>query len=211
MKLLPRDKLTKTGPVDYADWNYRPVLGQIQRIRFALALSLLPAHSKRVLEIGYGSGVFMPSLSRISSEVYGIDVHGEARSVNAALESVGVNAHLTQVRAEDLPFHDQMFDAVTAVSSLEFVSDLDAVCCQITRVLKRSGSFVVVTPGHSALLDFGLKALTGKSAKQDFGDRRERIIPTLLKHFSVERKRVVPPAGGAILSLYVALRLRRSA
>jgi hypothetical protein len=40
-------------------------------------------------------------------------------------------------------------------------------------------------PGHSPVLDAGLKILTGNSASRDFGDRREQIVPTLHRHFIV--------------------------
>ena len=61
LRLLPAKELITTGPVDHADWNYKPVLGWIERRRFKLALSMLPApKSGRLLELGYGSGVFLP-------------------------------------------------------------------------------------------------------------------------------------------------------
>jgi hypothetical protein len=64
-----------------------------------------------------------------------------------------------------------------------------------------------VTPGASPLVDFGLKVLTGKNARTDFGDRRQRILPTLLKHFTLHRRRTAPPFGTFFLHLYTGLRL----
>src|SRR5512147_1718376 len=56
MRLMHRNLLVKTGPVDFAEWNSRPLLGWISRQRFRLVISLLPkAPIVRVLEIGYGS------------------------------------------------------------------------------------------------------------------------------------------------------------
>ncbi len=62
-RLLPKLSLICTGRVDYADWNYRPVLGRIQRQRYRLCLS--PMEKRRIgklLVVGYGSGVFMQEL-----------------------------------------------------------------------------------------------------------------------------------------------------
>jgi hypothetical protein len=42
IRLLPHRSLLKTGPVDHADWNYRPLLGWIMGRRFALFRKLLP-------------------------------------------------------------------------------------------------------------------------------------------------------------------------
>ena len=160
MRLLSRERLVKTGPVDYADWNYRSVLGYIQQWRFSLALSLLPARSQRLLEVGFGSGILMPALNDVT--LYGIDVHCNIAKVRSVLESEAVNAVLLQTEAEMMPFEDNCFDGVLAVI-LEFVHDLGGVCAHIHRVLKKTGVFVVVTPGDSPLIDAGLKLLTGQA------------------------------------------------
>ena len=207
MKLLDQELLVKTGPVDHADWNFRFPLGLVQRLRFRLALNLLPKYSDHLLEIGYGSGVFMPSLAQRADHLHGVDVHPRADQVTQALSRVQVSARLHQSPAESLPFRNHTFDAVVAISALEFVSDLHQVCHEIKRTLKPGGVFVVVTPGHSALVDAGLRLLTGKSAQEDFGNRREAVIPILSKHFRVSQKLIFPPVVGALLPLYVALRL----
>jgi hypothetical protein len=41
LNLLPAGALLKTGDVDHAALNYRPLLGIISRTRFKLVLSLL--------------------------------------------------------------------------------------------------------------------------------------------------------------------------
>jgi tRNA G46 methylase TrmB len=65
LSLLPPSALLRTGPVDHADWNYRPLIGTVQRIRFRLVCRLLGnGRFDRLLEIGYGSGVFMPELAK---------------------------------------------------------------------------------------------------------------------------------------------------
>ena len=203
MRLLPREALLKTGPVDHADWNYKPLLGSIQRLRFKLALELIQEKRyRRILEIGYGSGVFMPELSNYCGELFGVDVHDCAPAVTACLSQNGVNASLHSSAAESLPFEDGFFDCVVAVSSLEFVSDLEQVCQEVCRVLSPVGRLIVITPGSSKILDMGLKMLTGKDAKADSGDRRSLIMPALEKWFTMGVSRKGP--GG----LYQALDCR---
>lgn len=208
MRLLPPDALLKTGEVDHADWNYRPLLGAIIRARYRCAVSLLAARRYgRLLEVGYGSGVFMPELARHCDELYGIDIHQLQQPVCELLSGFGVNARLFSGSVEALPFEDRSFDCLVAVSALEFVADLDAACRESRRVLKPGGCLIVVSPGHSPLVDAGLRVLTGKSAKTDFGDRRQSLIPTLLKHFVVRRSLTVPRFGGTLARLYTALKL----
>ena len=207
MKLLDQELLVKTGPVDHADWNFRFPLGLVQRLRFRLAFKLLPKRSPQLLEIGYGSGVFMPSLAQKADHLHGVDVHSREDQVTEALSRVQVAATLRQAPAEALPYANHTFDSVVAISALEFVNDLNQVCEEIKRTLKPGGVFVVVTPGHSVLVDTGLRILTGKSAQEDFGNRRESVIPILSQHFTVSKKLIFPPVAGALVPLYVALRL----
>jgi ubiquinone/menaquinone biosynthesis C-methylase UbiE len=208
LRLLPRRVLVKTGPVDHADWNFRPLLSFIQRRRFRIVLSLLGENRfQRLLEIGYGSGVFMPELARRCEELYGIDIHPNHESVAASLATLHINARLFSASAEATPFPNSFFDCLVAVSSLEFIEDLDRACAEFRRILRPKGALVVVTPGYSRLADWGLKVLTGEDPKRNFGDRRERVIPTLAKYFSMERQVVYPPFEYSLISLYRGLKL----
>jgi ubiquinone/menaquinone biosynthesis C-methylase UbiE len=208
LQLLPLDALMKTGDVDHADWNFRPLLGQIQKIRFRLIRKLLKVRRwHRLLEIGYGSGVFMPELARHADELFGIDPHPYPDEVANVLAEHGVEAKLATGSATSMPYADGFFDAIVIVSALEFIPDLDQACLEMRRLLTPDGVVIAVTPGQSPLLDLGVKILTGQSAKSDFGDRRAKIIPTLMKHFGVDRQLNSPPFIGRIVPLYTAMRL----
>jgi SAM-dependent methyltransferase len=205
MKLLPRDLLIRTGPVDHADWNYKPVLGPISRRRFHLIRAMLKKRVPRLLEMGYGSGVFLPELVRYTDELYGADIHSFHREVEEQLTKVDLTAKLVAFDGKSLPFPDRFFSCIVAISVLEFIDDLNAFCSEIKRVLTPDGFLLVITPGASPLLDAGLRLLTGESAKNDFGDRRERLIPTLKRNFAVAEERHF---GAPFLRLYTGLRLR---
>lgn len=208
LRLLPEERLVRTGPVDHASWNYRGVLGWVQRERFRLIRRLLgTTRRERLLEIGYGSGVFLPELSRYAAELCGVDVHELGPEVTAALAAEGVKATLVKGSASDIPFDPGYFDAIVAVSVFEFVDDMDAACREIDRVLSPRGAVFVVTPGISPVVDLGLRVLTGKSAKDDFADRRERVIPGLERAFRVVRRITFPPVPVPGVRLYTALEL----
>lgn len=208
INLIPKTSLIKTGNVDHADWNYRPILGNISSSRFHLINKLLKdKYGESLLEIGYGSGVFLPQLSKYAEKLFGIDIHPKNKEVQNKLSEMAIDAELHQGGAENLVWKDNSIDFVVAVSSLEFVQDLGQVCKEVKRVLKKNGRFFVVTPGKSALLDFGLKVMTGTSAKKDFGNRRDFIIPTLTQHFEVVQKLNYPGISAPVLKLYTALEL----
>ena len=140
MHLLDRSQLISTGPVDHADWNYKPVIGFIQRMRFRLVLRLLGKRQVgSLLEIGYGSGIFMPELARHTRQLAGIDIHPRHTEVAGVLARCGVTADLRSASMTNIPFPDGSFDCALAVSAMEFVDDIDRACTEIRRVLKPGG------------------------------------------------------------------------
>lgn len=197
MRLLPKAELVQTGPVDHADWNYRPGLAFIMRRRFALVLSLLPERSHRLLEIGFGSGILMPELGRRCDELYGIDVHAESSEVRARLEKSGVQAFLSQQSAERTRFEDGFFDCIASISALEFIDNIEEAAAELARVLTQQGRLVAVMPRKSPMLDFALRVATGESAERDYGNRRERVIPALEKYFRIVRTKNFAPVYSA--------------
>jgi SAM-dependent methyltransferase len=207
LSLLPEQALLVTSEIDHANWNYRPVLGRIQRLRFDLIRSLLRGtRATRLLEVGYGSGVFFPELSKYADELHGIDPHPFPEKIRTVLAQNGVKANLVQGTATDLPFEDCFFQTVVAVSALEFVDDLVKLCSEVKRVLEPGARLVVVTPGHSPVLDLGLRLVTGASPKNDFQNRREQILPCLYREFVVHQ-RVDYPSFAHGTRLYTALSL----
>ena len=209
MKLLPRRFLEKTGPLDYAEWNYRPLLGLISRSRFRLVLEMIRGRKfQRLLEIGYGSGVFMPELAEHADELWGVDIHSRTEAVSKRLQEFGTQVRLYTADVSSMPFPDWHFDCIVAISTIEFIDDLDAACNEIDRVLKQDGCFLVVTPTNSPIADAGLKLLTGNSANKDFGDRRSKLISTLRKHFCVCEERRFPAFSA--VRLYTGLTLARA-
>ncbi len=168
---------------------------------------MLPARVGRILEIGYGSGIVLPEYAARCSDLHGIDPHPYNREVTAALARHSIPATLVCGTAEVLPYAAGFFDRVVAVSAMEFIPDLAAACLEIVRVLAPDGRFLVVTPGHSRIVDLGLKLLTGISANQDYGDRRRQLLPTLLEYFRPLRDATFPPLVGAVVPLYRAFEL----
>ena len=212
VRLLDRKSLIPTGDVDQAAWNYHPILGPVQRARFDIIVGLLGERRyERLLEIGYGSGVFMPELSRHCRNLYGIDPHPMPERIEAVLAESGVSATLSQGGAESLPFDDGFFDAVIAVSSMEYVEEIEQACREIERVLAPRGIFVMITPGHSKILDMAVRFLTGESAAAQYGDRRQRLLDVVNAHFAEVETEVFRLVFTPFVKLYTALKLQPKA
>jgi ubiquinone/menaquinone biosynthesis C-methylase UbiE len=207
-ELLPREALVKTGDVDHAAWNYDGLLGFVSRRRFGLVRSLLPKRRVgKLLEVGYGSGVFFPELAKHATELHGADIHSHPADVTAVLARAGIRVQLVTAPAEALPYPDGMFDVVVAVSTFEFVTDARLAINELARVLTPDGRVIVVTPGQSPLLDLALRVFTGESAEKDFGDRRKLVVPTLTREMRHERSAYFPLPFP--VPVYRALRLAK--
>ena len=198
--------MVHTGGTEHADWNYHPIVGPVLRRRHALVVSLLPP-CERLLELGYGSGMMMRELQRHCCELHGLDLHDRSDEVAAALARFGVRPHLQTGDVRSMPYDDAYFDAVVAESVLAHVDDIDVACGEIRRVLRRDGALVAVVPGRSRVVDGALRLFTRARAQDDFADR-QAVIPALLRHFEVERRRTVPRRGPRSMRLYTAVRLR---
>lgn len=207
-KLLPRSAAIGTGFQDVPSLNYHPVLGFISRLRFAIVLSLLPKKRfPRLLEVGYGSGIFQPELAQHCDQLYGVDVHPYARRVSRNLQTHQVETNLVQGDGIALPFADQSFDCALAMSCMEYMDPLDQAAREMRRILKPDGAFLCVTPGNSPVIDFGHDLLTGRSVRNGYGDRRSALIPTLSRYFTVQEELAMPRFGGPLMTLYRGYRL----
>ena len=208
MRLLTKDELIKTGGTDKARWIYSWPLGPLQRKRFQLALRLLGAsHFGRLLEIGYGSGVFLPELARHCEELYAVDIHPHGGGVNQVLTKSNLTVGIVCASMTGLPFADGCMDCVVAISCLEYCPDQDALWLEIRRILVPGGSLILVTPGHSRFVDFGLRVLTGTDSKEEYGLRRETLIATLQKYFAINIQVNFPVWFGTSTHFYRALKV----
>jgi arsenite methyltransferase len=103
-------------------------------------LGLTP--TDRVLEIGFGGGVTLPSLFKGAAFVGGVDRSGDvvARARARFAEAVAAGrADFREGQVESLPFEQASFDKVCTVNTVYFWTSLDAGFAEILRVLKPGG------------------------------------------------------------------------
>jgi len=131
-------------------------LGQNRRWRRAMVDQIVPARPHRLLDVATGTaGVALRLTEQTDAFVTGLDLteamlrRGQA---NVAASAADDRVELLAGRAEELPFPDAAFDAVTFTYLLRYVADPAATLRELTRVLKPGSpmaSLDFLVPRHS--------------------------------------------------------------
>lgn len=167
IRIPARDHVAPTSADDPALYYYTRGLRYAYLKRLRMALQLLEGQRfGRLLEIGYGCGIFFPELSRRCGELVGIDLHRRASSVRRMMQGEGLEAALGVGDVLHLPFEGNAFDGIVCLSVLEFVEDTAAALDEILRVLKPGGLAVLGAPI--------LNRITGLAYERVIGHLRHR-------------------------------------
>ena len=145
--MLNRSEYRGVDQLDPIKFYFYPVLGKLYRRRIEMCLDQLTG-GKRVLEVGFGSGVTFINLDEIYDEIYGIDLKANTLEISGLFSPKGIKAHLVNGDVCALPYEDEFFDAVLLISILEHIcpDDLNAALNEIHRVIKHGGQMVYGVP-----------------------------------------------------------------
>ncbi|MDQ6721677.1 MAG: class I SAM-dependent methyltransferase [Candidatus Dormibacteraeota bacterium] len=117
--------------------------GQNARWRSELVTRIAPCEPKRILDVATGTaGVAIALAKRTGADVTGIDIsesmlaRGRERVRAAGLDN---RINLQAGRAEELPFANASFDAVSFTYLLRYVRDPAATVAELARVLRPNG------------------------------------------------------------------------
>lgn len=127
--------------------HYSPLYKHFFLPRLKMALELLGDKKyATLLDAGFGSGIFLPELSKRCDTLVGIDAHNNTAVVKHMSEKENIDATLIQGNLLSLPFKDAAFDCVVSISVLEFIDDAETALCEIRRVSKKGAKIVVGAP-----------------------------------------------------------------
>ena len=179
-------RVSERDPIRFYSW---PVVGSLYRRRMERCLEYLN-HGDSVLEIGFGSGVALPYLTWKFSRVFGIDPESEIDAVE------NKRVHLRNGTVLNLPYVDDSFDAVLAISVLEHLKpyELDTACREIRRVLKPAGQFVYGVPIERKLMVFAFRLLGCKIREHHFSTEQD-VFDCASDYFSMEDTETLKALG----------------
>jgi demethylmenaquinone methyltransferase/2-methoxy-6-polyprenyl-1,4-benzoquinol methylase len=123
---------------------------QDPRWRCALVDEVAPAAGQRILDVATGTGMVAAELlGRADCSVVGIDQSKEMlAAARARFAKDGARVELVEGQAEELPFAEESFDALTVTYLLRYVDDPQATVRELARVVRPGG--------RVASLEFGV-------------------------------------------------------
>jgi SAM-dependent methyltransferase len=96
----------------------------------------------RALELGAAQGLFVYALRNAGYDARGIEPWEPAiENSRKVAARTGIELEVDRGRAEELPYEEEEFDLVVALSVMEHVDDHNAVFREVHRVLRRGGGF----------------------------------------------------------------------
>jgi len=111
--------------------------------------------SRRVLDVGCGTGYGSAMVASHAGEVVGIDSSEEAVARAKARHRLD-NLKFVAMPATDVNFPDESFDAAYSIQVMEHIEEVELHLSEVVRVLRPGGRFVVATPNRLTYSPDGL-------------------------------------------------------
>jgi SAM-dependent methyltransferase len=200
-QLPPEGRLRANNSHDPLPYYYRPLTGWLYRHRLQLGLDLLPEGGRRILEIGVGSGILVPTLTARFPEYVGTDL-----VLAEGLPSLVAPGCKASFQTADLLVESALpadaFDVVVCFSVLEHIADSDGAARGIARVLAPGGVLVAGFPMVSPLMTQAFRLIGYHMIEEDHVSPPVRITAALDRVLQRERRAAFPPLAPIPLALY---------
>ena len=201
LKLPPRGALSPNNAVDPLPYYYRPLTGPLFVARLNAGLRLLDGRFTRLCEIGYGSGLLMPTLAAVCDELYGVDRKREPPGLRARLAALGVTPRaLVQADAQAMPFSDGFFDGVIAFSIFEHLrpAELGPALAEMARVLRPGGRLLVGCPAVHKLMNAAFSAIGFAGIEHHHFSSIADVVAAAASSFTLRRQAALPSLMAAL-------------
>ena len=201
LELPARGVLKPNDAHDPLPYYYHPWVGWLYRHRLQMGLDMLPAGGRRVLEVGVGSGVLVPTLTRRYPEYTGTDL--TLAQGLPALVAPGCTAEFRRadlLADADLPADH--YDAIVCFSVLEHIADADGAARGLARALAPGGTLVTGYPMVSALMTRAFSLIGFQGIDAHHVTPPVRIAAALSRVLAPRTRAAFPPAAPIAAALY---------
>lgn len=209
LRIPPLGVLEPGGPTDPLKYYYSPIVGFLYRWRVEQAISLLHPPYRSILEVGYGSGVLLPTLACFGDELFGVDLESDPVKVGQRLRPLNLHVTLARGDARDMDYPDGRFDLVVAISVFEHIQPVAPVLNEVFRILEPGGHLLVGMPRVDRWME-RLFPLIGFKDIQDLHVTNHRqFLKTAYDNFELVTFAHIPPFLPQQVGLYFNMLLRR--
>jgi SAM-dependent methyltransferase len=202
LKLLQRSAYKGVNDDDPIRYYYTPIIGWLYRRRVELCLGECKG-GKRVLEVGFGSGVSLLNLHDLYDEVHGIDLTSDVDEVKSVFESRNIRVFLQNGNVLKIPYEDNYFDTVLLVSILEHLkkTELEQAFSEICRVLIPRGQAVYGVPIERPFM-VGMFRLLGYDIRKAHFSTEIDIARAATQELNSGTRKVLKVPSGVGISIY---------
>jgi len=167
-----------------ASWAYKsknPIVRKVYHDRLQVALGLNRGRFRRVLEVGTGSGISLPTLCSYADEVVAVDNHARMGDIKRICVATKCSPNLIRADLRHLPIRKSIFDQIIALSVLEHISDLSQAVGEIWRCLRPNSRLLLGTPVDGFLTKVGFYFTVGGKFTHEHS--RETILRAINERF----------------------------
>ena len=201
LKLLPHGSYQGINTDDPIRFYYLPLFGPMYRRRVELCLGECRV-GRRVLEIGFGSGVSFLNLHELFDEIYGIDLTASVEAVKSVFDALDIPTFLTNGNVLDMPYENNYFDTVLLISILEHLhsDELERAFREIQRILKPGGQMVYGAPVERPFMVWMFRLLSYDIRKAHFSTEKQIAAAAgqLFRREKIIQMKSTPPLFGAV-------------
>lgn len=172
--MLPLSQYVGVNRDDPIRFYRLPIIGALYRKRIEHCLAELNG-GKRVLEIGFGSGVTFFNLSELYDEIFGLDLSASVEEITTFFRNRGIEAQLKRGSIFDPPYPDNFFEAVLLISILEHLkpSEQYKAFKEITRIVRPGGQVVYGVPVNQPLMTLAFRLLGYKIKDHHYSTEKD--------------------------------------
>ncbi|HUH25685.1 MAG TPA: bifunctional demethylmenaquinone methyltransferase/2-methoxy-6-polyprenyl-1,4-benzoquinol methylase UbiE [Flavobacterium sp.] len=167
---------------NYDNLNRMISLGTDQGWRRNVLKMVSETNPESILDIATGTGDLAILLSKSNAKrIVGLDLSAGMLEVGKEkVKALGLNQKIEMIQgdSENLPFEDNMFDAITVAFGVRNFENLEKGLSEILRVLKPNGIFVILETSVPTKFPF----------KQGYNFYMKTFMPLVGKMFSKDQK-----------------------
>ena len=204
LSLLPHNEYVGVDSDDPLRFYFWPVLGRMYRRRIELCLAECKG-GRRILEVGFGSGITFLNLSEMYEEIHGLDLNASVGQVSELFNKKNIPTNLRNGSVLSMPYEDNYFDTVLLISILEHLkpSEQQQAFEEINRVLKPGGQVVYGVPIERPFMVFMFRLLGYNIREHHFSTEQDvfNTARSVLTQMRVVRMKSVPSIFGAVYEI----------